>query len=344
MKCFLACFTASKHNKRIPMVNAPSNRDVAAETPPIESVTVEIPITEPKEKKLEEEKLSCDEEIKVTSFNSNDKINEGLSPDEAVTDIVGRNEVEKVENEQEQSNPKYQACSKQEFDDDSRILVEEESSESLFSLSIDSRKHKCGDEVGEKEVSSPMPKCPNGNSRERNQTQSVENLPQFKTVKATLHHEDKENINSQQNTPTDASNHDEKKPFGKEIAVETSLSSWLNEPETTPLSKGSANSVGNSVNGGASSPRSCQSRRILGVLTVKQCPGSTTPTGRNSQSSDDTSILGTVGSYWRRTGWTVDSDSSSSSKGMLENLKKHTENGRKKLNSVPFEARLDREV
>ena len=40
---------------------------------------------------------------------------------------------------------------------DNQTSVQEESSESLFSLSIDSRKHVSANETGEKEVNSPMP-------------------------------------------------------------------------------------------------------------------------------------------------------------------------------------------
>ncbi|WCJ43769.1 hypothetical protein M5689_024487 [Euphorbia peplus] len=338
MRCLFTCFTASKskHNKRIHIFD----RDVAAVTPPLQSTTLQIPLTpNPQEKKLEEEQLNSD--LKV------------LYPQEGGTDKVGQNEVEMGDNEQQ-------------FDhDDSRNLVEEESSgslfslsidstrptsressESLFSLSIDSRKLiSCGGELGEKEVSSPIPKC--SRETDQNQTRSVltplenQNLPQLKTVKAKFHHQDKENINSQQDNASNTFsfellskkervNRHEKKLSGKEIAVETSLSSWLIQPETTALAKGSSNSVGNSVNGGGeSSPRSSQSRHVLGALTMRQCPGSTTttttPTRRNSLSSDDTSNVGTVGSYWRHTGRRLDSGSSASSRRMQENVKKNVE-------------------
>ncbi|WCJ43770.1 hypothetical protein M5689_024487 [Euphorbia peplus] len=359
MRCLFTCFTASKskHNKRIHIFD----RDVAAVTPPLQSTTLQIPLTpNPQEKKLEEEQLNSD--LKV------------LYPQEGGTDKVGQNEVEMGDNEQQfdhddsrnlveeessgslfslsidSTRPTSRGEKVTSFDDvddsNDSILVEAESSESLFSLSIDSRKLiSCGGELGEKEVSSPIPKC--SRETDQNQTRSVltplenQNLPQLKTVKAKFHHQDKENINSQQDNASNTFsfellskkervNRHEKKLSGKEIAVETSLSSWLIQPETTALAKGSSNSVGNSVNGGGeSSPRSSQSRHVLGALTMRQCPGSTTttttPTRRNSLSSDDTSNVGTVGSYWRHTGRRLDSGSSASSRRMQENVKKNVE-------------------
>ncbi|KAJ9180017.1 hypothetical protein P3X46_008324 [Hevea brasiliensis] len=370
------------------------------------------PATESKEK-LEKE-LSCNGKRKVT-FDLNAKTYKGLSVGEATDNVVENNEKKESENKDEEPsdesksipnlissdgasyppNHRYQNYTKEEsedldledsdFDDvrdnvgvDGKILVQEESSESLFSLSIDSRKYVCGAEVGEKEVSSPMPECNspheelkpigcNPNIRDRTRyvdsvLNPVENLAQWKAVKGAnlpLHHQHKENINIEQHfgihispqpsfkllTNNSKANADHQKPLDQEIAVDTSLSSWLVESETTSLSKGSATSVRNSASGRASSPRSHKDRPILGELTMKELkqvsPSTSSRQGR-SQSLDEIPIIGTVGSYWRHTGRTMDSDSGSSSKGMLNTMSKSGEDEKVKWNSTPFEARLER--
>lgn len=165
----------------------------------------------------------------------------------------------------------------------------------------------------------------------------IENLIQWQAVKAKatspLLHQDKENIIEQQDFDIHVSpepsfkllmsnskmNSNEKKLVDREIAVDTSLSSWLVESEATPMSKSSANSVENSPSGRASSPRSYEDRPILGALTVdelKQHSASTSPRRSKNWSPDETPIIGTVGSYWMHTGRTMDSDPGSSSKGM----------------------------
>lgn len=338
-----------------------------------------------------EEQLSSNAKRKMT-FDLNAKTHECLSTGEVTEDIVENNEKKGSENKDEEpsdeskSNPnlissdgtayppnhRYQNYRKEEsedldledseFDDvrdnvgvDGKILVQEESSESLFSLSIDSRKYVSEAEVGEKEVCSPMPKCDspqdelksigcNPNVRDRTQyvdpvLNPVESFTKWKAVKGatlTLHHHDKENVNIEQHfgmhispepsfkLPTNNAkeNADHKKPLDKEIAVDTSLSSWLVKSETTPLSKGSATSVGNTPAERASSPRSCEDRPILGELpmnSLKQVSSSTSSRRGRSQSLDEIPIIGTIGSYWRHIGRIVDSDSGSSSKGSAMN-------------------------
>ncbi|KDP23724.1 hypothetical protein JCGZ_23557 [Jatropha curcas] len=400
------------------------HRDGASEALSINISTkeqaTEEPITHPnvpREKKLEE-KLSCNGKKKVT-FDLNDETDKGLSAKEVTDNEMENNEKEEDENKDKEPsneselipnlisadgesyppNNRYQNYRTQEFEDldiedsysnDSREnmvsegLVQEESSESLFSISIDSRKQISGVEVGEKEVSSPMPKCissneelkANGSNQSARNTslyvdyvlKPVENLTQWKAVKTRatlpLRHQYKENINVQSDSSlvgiihqepsllllsnNAKTNFDEKKLLDPEITVDTSLSSWLVESETTPLSKGSIDSVisvGNSppvkiIN----SPRSHKDGLILGALTVntfKQVSASTTPRQR-SQSPDDIPIIGTIGSYWRHTGRNMDSDSSSSSKGMLTTISKTGEDERVKWNSTPFEARFER--
>lgn len=247
-------------------------------------------------KKLEEQQ-SCNCFI---YSNENDSV---LSVEKAERDVI-------VEKYEEKSNLVSSKEESEDFDfkNDGNLELGE-SSESLFSLSIDSSKHRYGGEVGEKEeVSSPIPKSGSAGQRlnsmgstGRTQIQAVltpvENIPQFKIAKATATWisatQDKENINSNTSSFEPLC-----KRESKEIAVDTSLSSWLIQPET-------------------SSPCSAEGRHILGTLAVNQLPGSVSPKQKH------TPILGTVGSYWSHTGRTMDSDSSSSSIGVQKPVNRY---------------------
>ncbi|KAK8482277.1 hypothetical protein V6N11_019778 [Hibiscus sabdariffa] len=234
----------------------------------------------------------------------------------------------------------------------------EETSESLFSLSIEARKLVCEVESDEKEVSSPMPVVLNRNAKDEGDqcVQSVlnpvENLPQWKGVKAKasspLKNEEKENINVvggfnipispepdfKLGTSSAKLCSNGRKLVGQEIAVDTSLSSWLVGPENTPNSKGSTNSVGNSAaSRKTNSPRSYEDRPILGALTVedlKQHSASNSSRKCRRRSPDETPIIGTVGSYWSHTGQIVDTNSSSPQKGAPRTRSRNTQEERLK--------------
>lgn len=363
------------------------------------------PILESKENL--EEQMSCNEKKKLT-FNLNVETYEGLFTDEEVINNVVEYKEEERESENKEEEPsnvnksvtnvvasnvgcyppnnRYQNRVDEEdyedldleasdLNDAVQVLIQEESSESLFSLSIDSRKQVYGAELGEKEVTSPMPKGEsppkeepklvgsNQNARVRsrlddNVLNPVENLTQWKVAKARAtspwQHEDKENVNVEQDFDKNISpetifklyrkdskeNPKQKKLVDQEIAVDTSLSSWLATP---PMSKGSPSSVGNSPSARSCSPRSHEDRPILGALTVEdleQHSASNTPRRSRSLTPVETPLTGTVGSYWIHTGRVVESDSGSSSKGMLRTKK--VEDEKMKWNSIPFEERLDR--
>jgi hypothetical protein len=208
-------------------------------------------------------------------------------------------------------NHRCQNCADGELDNDDddevgdvHSPVQEESSESLFSLSIDSRKYVGAIETGEKEVNSPMPELKtigsNPSAPERSESvdlvlRPIENLPPGKAVQAKkttpLENQAKENI------PAD-----------------TSLKS-----EFTPKSKNSSDSVGNSPAEKDNSRRNVEDRAILGALTgaeLKQFSASASPKWSRSRSPDEKLVIGTVGSYWRHTGQTMDSDSGSSCREM----------------------------
>ncbi|KAJ1385104.1 hypothetical protein SESBI_41889, partial [Sesbania bispinosa] len=197
--------------------------------------------------------------------------------------------------------------------DVNRTWVPEESSESLFSLSTDSRKRISISEKAENEVNSLQANVTDVSSV----LNPIENLTQGKGVKTTkLQHleNDKENINfvvQDFDIPISPepnlklSNRKQRQKINdkkQEIGVDTSLSSWLVESETTPISMNSTNST---PKGGIGSPWSHEDRPILGALTLEEIRKysiSTSSRRSRSRSPDETPIIGTVGSYWSHTG------------------------------------------
>ncbi|XP_039006031.1 uncharacterized protein LOC120133530 [Hibiscus syriacus] len=116
-------------------------------------------------------------------------------------------------------------------------------------------------------------------------------------------------------------------------------------PENTPNTKGSTNSVGNSAASlKTNSPRSYEDRVVLGALALEELKQHSTSTPREckSQRTDETAIIGTVGSYWNRTGQIMDADSSSPHKGTPITSSRNIQEERPKWNAIPFEARLER--
>lgn len=227
---------------------------------------------------------------------------------------------------------------------DEGIAAQEESSESLFSLSIDSRKHFFVAEIGEKEeVNSPFPvksSCQNElNKSAFNQSarlrsehidsvlNPVENLPQWKAVttrtNSPIKNQDKENVLTGQEVPLSTgpkptftlANHickpssNNSRFTGQEIAVDTSLSSWLVDSEATPKSKCSNDSVGNSPSERASMPSSDKGQPVVGfpiVEDLRQFSASTSPRWSRGRTLDEPPVFGTVGSYWSHTGQAVE--------------------------------------
>lgn len=409
MGCFFACFSASKNKKHQHLVDgASSNRQKheAKEAVPFNSIIVkkenlgELLNYNGKKKVTFDLNVKTHEEFPVESSDKLLKKNEDKEIEEteetakgnrsSVPDLTANSNVVC-----KSQNNRYQNIAESEDevedldlelsdlnDDDNEFgkaenepeLVMEESSESLFSLSIESRKQVCEVESGEKEVTSPMPvdKSPTEELKPiglirnvQSVLNPVKNLAQWREAKAKAKasislkdHEEKENINVEQGfddipiSPEPSfrlaklcSNDKKVVLVGQETAVDTSLSSWL-EPENTPNSKASTNSVGNSASKKTSSPmRSHEDRPTLGALTIdelKQHSASTSPRKCRSRSPDETPIVGTVGSYWSHTGQAIDSDSSSASRGTPRTRSRNIrEERRVKWNPIPFEARLD---
>ncbi|CAO2833160.1 unnamed protein product [Amaranthus hypochondriacus] len=232
-----------------------------------------------------------------------------------------------------------------------------QSSESLFSLSLNSRKQ--GFETGgDKEVNSPMPiknSNPNdSNLEESNRNSSkyvdsvlnpVENLTQWKFIKArsklaAKENQAKENMISGQKFSF-VQNEQSKE---KEIGVDTSLSTWLvGSAGGTPKnhSRSSSVSVGNSPSDKKTlSPNKFEDRPILGALTVeelRQFSASNSPRKSPSKSPEDMPIIGSVGSYWSHTAQTADSKSSTKS-----TKSRFRESAEVIWDSTPFETRLEK--
>ncbi|KAA8534685.1 hypothetical protein F0562_032202 [Nyssa sinensis] len=458
MGCFLACFSTSKHRKsQKPPFKISSAHQINEALRPTKPENIEDPINAITESidKPYEELLNSNIRKKVT-FDLNVKTYEELPSQQIANCLVpSEKEKERVNNEETKNesqilsswsvssilpyppNHRYHNCTTsndeceddmdlEESDsdgdgDDDQALVQEESSESLFSLSIESGKHASATEVGEKEVNSAITICgslsveftkhgfaaemgkkevdspiaiestkqgfaaekkvdspiticgsPDGelksielnqNARDRSQNvhsvlNPIENLTQWKAVKArtiplpSLKHQEKENINLEQESNIPFSEEPSFKPSihnskqqskdlkveDQEISVDTSLSSWLVEYEMTRTAKNSPNSIGNLSSERVNSSRSFEDRPILGALTVdelKQLSSFSSPRQSPSHSLDEVPIIGTVGSYWSHTGQTMNSDSSSSST-MYREVK------RVNWQSTPFEKRLER--
>ncbi|XP_009333591.2 uncharacterized protein LOC103926521 [Pyrus x bretschneideri] len=300
----------------------------------------------------------------------------GIKPNSVVSSMVSpsthplNHRYKNCENSEDEDDD---CANADEFESSKQTFVEEDSSESLFSLSIDSRKQQVCDDAGtdEKEVNSPMPKQQNGRrdyGRQSSHFQAVsnpiENLAQWKEEvngKSTpteaskqRQHQEKENIHTEVEEP-DLKLHFSPEPSLKQSklcerprtksssCVDTSLSSWLVESETTPESNASSkNSVGNKFN----SPGSRENRPILGAWTteeLKQLSASSTPKkGSPSPSPEEMPIIGTVGSYWSRTGQAMDSDSGSSCRGRPKSTGKNRPDQKVEWKSTPFKAKLER--
>ncbi|XP_059438001.1 uncharacterized protein LOC132170878 [Corylus avellana] len=355
MGCFPACFGTPKRQKHRKLANETTSTDQS-----LEANEAFQPTALPNQEDIENPVNPSTESDarKKVCFDLNVKNYEEPSTNEVATTLLGNNEEKENEKQEETSKeskpfsgliassilsspPKHrcQNCADCDLDNDDDEVgdvhspVQEESSDSLFSLSIDSRKHVGATETGEKEVNSPMPevKTIGSNPIERSESvdlvlKPIENLTPWKTVQAKkttpLENQAKENI------PAD-----------------TSLSSWLVESEFTPKSKNSSDSVGNLPAEKENSRRNVEDRAILGALTVtelKQFSASASPKWSRSRSPDEKLVIGTVGSYWRHTGQTMDSDSGSSCREMNKTSTRNREDERVKWNSSPFEARMER--
>ncbi|KAI3799562.1 hypothetical protein L1987_34861 [Smallanthus sonchifolius] len=254
-------------------------------------------------------------------------------------------------------------------EDEDQVVIQEDSSELLFSLSIDPRRQSksCPVEVNDKEVNSPLKttSCPNEN--DNNQTidsllNPIENLAQWKTLNAMPPppsfdlHQEKENFYlEQEDIPIPVSEDpsfkvsDQKGKVKNNTAVTTSLSSWLVDPEKsiTASKDESQYSTGNSYSySDATSWKSFEDRPILGAWTideVKQISARSSPRKSPCRNPDETPIIGTVGSYWSHTMQATDSSSSCTSPLVMSsksrrNRQIHSDSLRKFKVVYPFQS------
>ncbi|KAK7835714.1 protein jason [Quercus suber] len=179
----------------------------------------------------------------------------------------------------------------------------------------------------------------------------VENLTQWKAVKAkgaSPLRPQKENFVSNQESEVSfsfKSKTNQSKKSSQEVAVDASLSNWLESSEATPINKSGTITPEISMSQRSTSSRSPEDRPILGALTVeelKQFSTTSSPRRSPSPSPDDMPIIGTVGTYWSHTGSTKNSGSASSYKGIPNTTSKYREDKRVNWHSTPFEARLER--
>ncbi|KAK4435949.1 hypothetical protein Salat_0758500 [Sesamum alatum] len=205
--------------------------------------------------------------------------------------------------------------------DDDRCVVQPESSDSLFSLSLDSRRQVSAPEMGaDKEVSSPL----KPSDRENNAITSK------KCVRFAVfrYSEDKENVNNveekwiipcKDQTSFDKSKtgfDDQLKP--SEISMDTSLSSWLVGSQKSPCKMSSGNSSPGSEKNYGESEKNYGERRVLGAITstkeVRQLVESLSSGSTPCCSANDQPGVGTVGRYWRQTSLAGDGMSGVSTK------------------------------
>ncbi|XP_022929644.1 uncharacterized protein LOC111436168 isoform X1 [Cucurbita moschata] len=251
-----------------------------------------------------------------------------------------------------------------------KLLSKQVSSDSLFSLSMGSTRYFLASEAGENEVYSPVPsRCSNIQPDNASLDENVDfvrnpiendthSLNAAKVIaQPPVDHPEKENTNhldkdsdvlispeptfcSMRKLKEDGSN---RKHVEGKITVNTSLSNWLVESETTPKSVGNSSSIGNSPMW-SSSARSYEDRPILGALTLeelRQFSAFSTPTRYRSRSPEEIPIIGTVGRYWSHTEEYADSIPRSSCSGSTKTKKKIREDERVNCNSTPFRERLD---
>ncbi|KAJ7977200.1 Protein JASON [Quillaja saponaria] len=196
---------------------------------------------------------------------------------------------------------------------------------------------------------------PNPNARDRSVyvhsvLNPVENLTQWKAAKARgtspLRHQ-KENFISNQEPQvlfssesgfkelsfSFKSKSDQTKKLNYEIAVDASLSNWLDSSEATTVNKTNSvtldgNTSEKSRSQGSNSVISPEDRPILGALTVeelKQFSATSSQRKSPSRSQDEMPIIGTVGTYWDHAGSANDSGSASSYKGIPNTTSKYRE-------------------
>ncbi|CAA2933545.1 Hypothetical predicted protein [Olea europaea subsp. europaea] len=294
------------------------------------------------------------------------------------TEEYGDSDLDNIEEMDDEGDSDY-------YNEDDGIVCQEVWSESVLTASMESRTEDLSALVINEEVASPLIRIgqperemeesgPKTISRDRSDyvdsvLNPVENTTQWKAVKSKGMQPlkpQKENLVADLDAPHISfssfeptfkqSSHSLKPKLGQlknannEIAVDSSLSSWLVSPDITPAKKNSYSDLETTtpeknIPVGSTSPRSYDDRPILGALTVeelKQMSASSSPRKSPRRNPDEMPIIGTVGTYWNNSGSAKHSDSVSSYKGIPNTTSKYREDKRVNWHSTPFEARLER--
>ncbi|KAL3834062.1 hypothetical protein ACJIZ3_008798 [Penstemon smallii] len=294
MGCFSACFGTIKHKIAIKKCHCNNSPLQEQSLSPRHEIHEAIKLLAAATKSVKEEeiinpmKLNSESQFGNESSNENDQTEnkKEKGQDESSNSISSSLNIPHPENRGDEG---FTVCDKICIGE--CCLVQEESSESLFSLSIDSRRQQvCAVEMGDnKEVSSPLK-----NSDKEANSRIVENE----------HHsqlKDKENINLEGKLiiPFSKEEPNIKEKYqtkcDNEIAVDTSLSSWLVETKRS--------SHKNSIDNSPESEKNYGDRRILGEISPqehKQLNEEFPSANSTPCSVDDQPGIGTVGSYWRQ--------------------------------------------
>ncbi|GFQ06957.1 hypothetical protein PHJA_002839800 [Phtheirospermum japonicum] len=291
MGCFsTACFGSWKHKKTLKKVHdqplSPSDElhesgsllgVATAESLKEEEIIIvnptRQPISEFDQCKSGEEQMNCNLDKLVENENENSK--------QKTLDDNSKGEDQSCENrDPDRKIAPTRSKSSAELESDCFPELGAESSESLFSLSIDSRKQVFTADMGDKEVTSPLK--PNNNYTSIGSAKSVR-LMDKSPSSLKFDENDKENVNlvdMSKQCATTKENETAVKNNNNNTIITTSLSSWLNvsEKSTQKTSIGYSNSPESEKNYG--------------------------PTGELKQMNggDGQLGIGTVGRYWRQTG------------------------------------------
>ncbi|CAL1356750.1 unnamed protein product [Linum trigynum] len=343
---FKSCFTAFKQRKRnqyrlVPDVSSPSNqpRDKPGHGG-TQLLETEIPTKEPinhhvspesKEKVVENAEESCDA-IKWATFETKVEEETLSLPAEEVGNV------EKLDGEMEEhpngdgepkANVAPRSSSQEKVEDgdeesdgggdEERVM--EESSESLFSISIG--KNQAAD-LGEKgeEITSPIPKSNPSHKPVEDTTTQLKPAGgggNARSQKQQQHcQEDKENVNVDINIESCSSPEFsfgpsiEKPREGSiinkdkiDVAVDASLSNWL-------VVGGQAKDRGDHSSAGYLPIKSKEDKKVvlgalaIGVLKQVDANAATSPAKSRSRRFGGTPAIGTVGSYWKHSGGEVE--------------------------------------
>ncbi|XP_073064662.1 uncharacterized protein [Primulina eburnea] len=311
--------------------------------------------------------------LSVGSYPSNHRYHNAIESDDELEDYGDGEDLYDLDDLEDEEG--FNDCN--EDDADSVMNCQDVWSESIVISSAESRVENHSTNSNDYEVESRMLETlqsseeteafrPKTNARDRRDYVSsvlnpVQNITQWKTIKSNgtqcLSKPEKENLMSysekafKQLSPSVSTKSDESKKSNQKMAVDASLSNWLVSPEFTSSENNFSSQLesvtsGNTISNEAHSVRSFEDRPILGALTVeelKQISVSSSPKKTSPiRNPDEMPIIGIVGTYWNHSGSNKNFGSTSSYKGIPNTTSKYREDKIVRLQSTPFETRLER--